>query len=78
MKFKIIAELQQKLKKQNIAFNDIDGIRVDNNNGWWLLRASNTQPVIVARCESNSIMGLDALKSGLIAIIAEFNLKINF
>ena len=78
LKFKIIAELQQKLKKQNIAFNDIDGIRVDNNDGWWLLRASNTQPVIVARCESNSIIGLDALKSGLVAIIAEFNLKINF
>ena len=78
LKFKIIAELQQKLKKQNIVFNDVDGIRVDNNKGWWLLRASNTQPVIVARCESNSIIGLDALKSGLVAIIAEFNLKINF
>jgi phosphomannomutase len=70
--------LQQKLKKQNIAFNDVDGIRVDNNDGWWLLRASNTQPVIVARCESNSIEGLDRLKSNLSLMISEFNLKINF
>ncbi len=78
LKFKIIAELQQKLKKQNIAFNDVDGIRAVNNDGWWLLRASNTQPVIVARCESNSIEGLDRLKSNLSLMIAEFNLKINF
>ncbi len=78
LKFKIIEELQQKLRKQNIEFNDVDGIRVDNVNGWWLLRASNTQPVIVARCESNSIAGLESLKSDLVAITAEFNLKINF
>ena len=31
--------------------NDIDGVRVRTADGWWLLRASNTQDVLVARCE---------------------------
>ena len=43
----------------NININDIDGLRVSENDGWWLIRASNTQPAIVVRCESLSKMGLD-------------------
>ena len=32
-------------------FSDLDGVRVTTDGGWWLLRASNTQPMLVARCE---------------------------
>ena len=46
-----IARKQKELKKKII---DIDGVRVTSKNGWWLLRASNTQPGIVLRCEGNS------------------------
>ena len=44
----------------------IDGVRVETKDGWWLLRASNTQPVLVARCESASEIGLSRLKDELV------------
>ena len=39
--------------------NDIDGVRINFGSGWGLIRASNTQPVLVARCEAAT---LDQLK----------------
>ena len=39
----------------------IDGVRVNTADGWWLLRASNTQDVLVARAESDSEAGLARL-----------------
>jgi phosphomannomutase len=41
--------------------SDIDGVRVRTPDGWWLLRASNTQDVLVARAESAAQVGLDRL-----------------
>jgi phosphomannomutase len=35
---------------------------VNTSDGWWLLRASNTQNALVVRCESKSVSGLDTLK----------------
>ena len=57
-KFGIISKIfdNQKSIKKNII--DIDGVRVAENHGWWLIRASNTQPAIVVRCESLSEKGL--------------------
>ncbi len=66
-KFTVIDEVQQRLDGQNgIRVNDIDGVRVNNDDGWWLLRASNTQPVLVARCEAADEAGLERLKAILI------------
>jgi phosphomannomutase len=45
--------------------NEIDGVRVQNEDGWWLLRASNTQDVLVARCEAADEAGLARLKATL-------------
>ena len=53
--FKIF-DNQKSIKKNIIG---IDGLRVAENDGWWLIRASNTQPAIVVRCESLSKKGLD-------------------
>ena len=47
--------------------NDVDGVRVLTDDGWWLLRASNTQDVLVARCEAHSAEGLERLKAALVA-----------
>ena len=44
---------------------DIDGVRVGTAEGWWLLRASNTQDVLVARCEGTDETALDGLKRQL-------------
>ena len=38
-----------------------------SDDGWWLLRSSNTQAVLVARCEASSEAGLDRLKAALVA-----------
>ena len=43
--------------------NDIDGVRVSTADGWWLLRASNTQAVLVARGEAQDEAGLERLKA---------------
>ena len=43
------------------SVNSTDGVRVNTADGWWLLRASNTQDVLVARAESDSEEGLTRL-----------------
>ena len=61
-KFKIVDEVKARLKKAGAAVDDTDGVRVLTSDGWWLLRASNTQAVLVARAESKTDAGLDRLK----------------
>lgn len=60
-KFAAIEEVQERLADSPDEVNATDGVRVTNDDGWWLLRASNTQDVLVARAESNSEAGLERL-----------------
>jgi phosphomannomutase len=62
-KFKVIEEVKGRLKASGADVNDIDGVRVLTEDGWWLLRASNTQAVLVARCEAKDDAGLERLKA---------------
>ncbi|MEB3702685.1 Phosphomannomutase/phosphoglucomutase [Candidatus Bealeia paramacronuclearis] len=64
-KFLVPEEIKARLKLSQISYSDIDGIRVQTPQGWWLLRASNTQDVLVARCESASEDGLESLQKHL-------------
>jgi phosphomannomutase len=65
-KFQVVEEVAERLKTvEGITVHDIDGVRVQSDDGWWLLRASNTQAVLVARCESTTEEGLKRLKSTL-------------
>jgi phosphomannomutase len=64
-KFQIIEELKKNLQKSGVIFNDVDGIRAIEKNGWWLIRASNTQSVLVSRAEADSQEGLAELKNSL-------------
>jgi phosphomannomutase len=64
-KFKVAAEALGRLKAAGAEVNDIDGVRVKTADGWWLLRASNTQAVLVARCEARDEAGLKRLKASL-------------
>ena len=50
-KFKIVRELTE-IFREKYEVIDIDGVRVNFDNGWALIRASNTQPVIVLRLEA--------------------------
>jgi phosphomannomutase len=60
-KFAAIEEVKRRLKGTGADVNDTDGVRVTTTDGWWLLRASNTQDVLVARAESETQEGLDRL-----------------
>ena len=64
-KFAIVEEVRRRLQAEGADINDIDGVRVQTEDGWWLLRASNTQAVLVARCEASSAQGLERLKQAL-------------
>ncbi|MGB5778677.1 phosphoglucomutase/phosphomannomutase PgmG [Allopontixanthobacter sediminis] len=60
-KFAAIEEVKDRLSKTDAVVDGTDGVRVTNADGWWLLRASNTQDVLVARAESETQEGLDRL-----------------
>ena len=60
-KFAAIDEVKRRLAGTDAEVDDTDGARVTTKDGWWLLRASNTQDVLVARAESDSQAGLDRL-----------------
>jgi phosphomannomutase len=64
-KFAVVKELADELRKEGAEFNDIDGIRIMKDGGWWLLRASNTQAVLVARAEAPNEATLTKLKADL-------------
>ncbi|PPR53080.1 MAG: Phosphomannomutase/phosphoglucomutase [Alphaproteobacteria bacterium MarineAlpha5_Bin6] len=51
-KFLIMSEIKTRLKNINGNVVDIDGIRVENNMGWFLIRASNTQNQLTCRAEA--------------------------
>jgi len=66
-KFEVVGEVRERLRKAGAEMTDIDGVRVRTADGWWLLRASNTQAVLVARAESATEDGLVRLKGELAA-----------
>lgn len=64
-KFEVVEEVRDRLAAAGANVSDIDGVRVLTDDGWWLLRSSNTQDVLVARCEAATAEGLERLKKAL-------------
>ena len=64
-KFVVVDEVRDRLATAGANVSDIDGVRVLTDDGWWLLRSSNTQDVLVARCEAATEEGLQRLKDAL-------------
>ena len=60
-KFAVVREVLDRLKVAGADVNDVDGARVNTADGWWLLRASNTQDVLVARAEAKDEAALERL-----------------
>ncbi len=60
-KFAIVDEVRDRLLDDGAKVDVTDGVRVSTEDGWWLLRASNTQDVLVARAEAEDQGGLDRL-----------------
>ncbi|MCY7272147.1 MAG: phosphomannomutase/phosphoglucomutase [Sphingomonas bacterium] len=70
-KFAVVEEVAARLATDGATVDTTDGVRVNTDDGWWLLRASNTQDVLVARAEAKDEAGLkrltDAIDSQLAA-----------
>ena len=64
-KFGIIDGIKEKITKMGRKFIDIDGVRYQNADGWWLVRASNTESAIMARAESMTEDGLKRVREDL-------------
>lgn len=78
-KFDLPARVLESIKSNNsnnVEISDIDGLRVTTPEGWWLIRASNTQDVLVARAEADSPEGLERLKNTIIQEVEKIGYKI--
>lgn len=72
----VIEHVSAALQEEGADVITIDGVRVRTSDGWWLLRASNTQDVLVARCEAFDAAGLQRLITALESHIAAAGLDI--
>ena len=73
-KFQIVEEVKNYFKRKYETI-DIDGVRILFPEGWGLVRASNTQPVIVARFEAKTEQKLDEIKNTVMQKLQEFGVE---
>lgn len=64
-KFGLVEDVRALLDREGAEYLAVDGVRVQRPDGWWLLRASNTQPIVVGRAEAASSAALDRLVADL-------------
>lgn len=80
-KFQIAPEILARLRGENaegVSINDIDGVRVTTADGWWLMRASNTEDVLTIRAEGFNAEGLERLKAQLTGQLAQSGIAAPF
>jgi phosphomannomutase/phosphoglucomutase len=58
----VVERAKQEFKENNLEVIDIDGARISFPDGWGLVRASNTQPVLVLRFEAETQERLDEIR----------------
>ena len=75
-KWAVVDEVRERLLANGAEVSDVDGVRVRSDAGWWLLRASNTQAALVARCEAKDEAGLKVLQNELAAQLDKSGLKL--
>jgi phosphomannomutase len=74
-KFAVVEEVRDRLLADGARVDATDGVRVSTNDGWWLLRASNTQDVLVARAEASDESGRDRLVDQIDQQLAKSGVK---
>lgn len=80
-KFSLVPQIAERLKgKESPTFkiSGIDGVRVSTPEGWWLLRPSNTQNVLVSRAEANSEDALNDMKTMIEQAVADVGYDFKF
>lgn len=63
IKFKLAERARDRFREKGCDIIDVDGVRVRFENGWGLVRASNTQPVLVLRFEADNEENLSKYRS---------------
>jgi phosphomannomutase len=74
-KFAIVDEVRDRLASDGAKVDATDGVRVSTSDGWWLLRASNTQDVLVARAEAKDEAGVERLVAQIDGQLAKSGVK---
>ena len=74
-KFAIVEEVRDRLSADGAKVDATDGVRVSTADGWWLLRASNTQDVLVARAEAKDEAGVERLVAQIDDQLAKSGVK---
>ncbi|HPG36227.1 MAG TPA: phosphomannomutase/phosphoglucomutase [bacterium] len=72
-KFGIVENVVKYFKNEGADVNDIDGVRVTFDDGWGLMRPSNTQNVIVLRVEADSLKRMNEIRELLERKLDEYN-----
>jgi len=73
-KFAIVKEATRYFQKElGLEVNTIDGARIEFQDGWGLLRASNTSPALVVRCEADSARRLKEIRALVEGKVKELN-----
>lgn len=70
-KFQVIERVKEKLEKRGYKLNLIDGVRVDKQDGWAIVRPSNTQPLIRVTAEAKTETKLKQLKGEILGLLKE-------
>ena len=68
-KFKVIEKVKSYCRSQEYNINDIDGVRAEFNNGWALVRASNTSPNITARFEGRTKEDMEKIQREFMSLL---------
>ena len=75
-KFGIVEKVKAALAAKGANVDPVDGVRVTTADGWWLMRASNTQAVLVARAEAPDEQKLERVKAELLTALRAGGLDI--
>lgn len=77
IKFKLIDEIKLHIKSSRFKYIDIDGVRLESETAWGLVRASNTSPNIVLRFEGQTEKDLLEIKNYFKTILSKIDNNLN-
>ena len=77
IKFKLIDEIKLHIKSSRFKYIDIDGVRLESETAWGLVRASNTSPNIVLRFEGQTEKDLLEIKNYFKTIVSKIDNNLN-
>ncbi len=76
-KSQVVAAITARLRASGVAVDPALGLRVEDEDGWWLLRASGTEPKLTLRCEGRDAPALERIKAALRTQLAAVGLPVD-